>query len=200
MEGRRRLPVFVQRLPRTVEALAYAERRHAGQMRPADGAAFIEHPLEVAALLDDCGAPDHVVAAGVLHDTLEKTDAAAADLLLHFGARITDLVLAVTDDASISDTAARKAALIAQVARSGDEAQMVFAADKVSKVRELRLRALSGNDGGARSYARSLGYYRDCLQMLEGRIPASSLVALLRAEIATSEGARLDSSAVSTAP
>ena len=90
--------------------------------------------------------------------------------------------------------------LIAQVARAGDEAQMLFAADKVSKVRELRLRALSGNDRGARSYARSLTYYRDCLRMLEERIPDSSLVALLRTEIATSEGARLGSPAVSTAP
>ena len=43
-------------------------------------------------------------------------------------------MLAVTDDPAISDVAARKSALIAQVARAGDEALMVFAADKVSKV------------------------------------------------------------------
>src|SRR3954451_11588147 len=158
MEVRRRLPASVGRLPTTADALAYAEHHHAGQTRAADGADFIEHPLEEPSLLYDSGAPDHVVAAGVLHDTLEKTDAAASDLMIHFGAQITELVLAVTDDQSISDVAARKAALIAQVARAGDEALTVFAADKVSKVRELRLRK--------RSYARSLAYYRDCLAML----------------------------------
>jgi (p)ppGpp synthase/HD superfamily hydrolase len=187
-------------LPKTADALAYAERHHAGQTRAVDGAAFIEHPREVAGLLVDCGAPDDVVAAGVLHDTIEKTDAAASDLMLHFGARITELVLAVTDDPTIDDVAARKAALIAQVARSGDEAALVFAADKVSKVRELRLRALSANGGGAPTYARSLAYYHDCLRMLEERIPDSRLVALLRAELATSEGARLGAAPVPVTP
>jgi (p)ppGpp synthase/HD superfamily hydrolase len=200
MEGRSRLPAFVARLPRTAEALAYAESRHAGQTRAVDGAAFIEHPLEVASLLYDSGAPDHVVAAGVLHDTLEKTDTVASDLMLHFGARITDLVLAVTDDRAIAGVQARKAALLAQVARSGDEALMVFAADKVSKVRELRIRALSGRHRSTKSYARSLAYYRDCLRMLEERIPDSGLVALLRAELATSEGARLGAPAVPATP
>ena len=43
----------------------------------------------------------------------------------------------------------------------------------------------------ARSYARSLTYYRDCLRMLESRIPESRLVAMLRDELKTSRGARL---------
>jgi hypothetical protein len=200
MEGRRPLPAFVREFPKTEQALRYAEHQHAGQTRAADGAAFIEHPLEVAALLYESGAPDHVVAAGVLHDTIEKTDAAASDLMLHFGAQITELVLAVTDDATINDAGARKAALLAQAARAGNEALTVFAADKVSKVRELRLRALSAGGPGAPSYARSLAWYRDCLRMLEERIPDSGLVALLRAELATSAGARLGAATASATP
>jgi hypothetical protein len=200
MEGRRPLPAFVREFPKTEQALRYAEHQHAGQTRAADGAAFIEHPLEVAALLYESGAPDHVVAAGVLHDTIEKTDAAASDLMLHFGAQITELVLAVTDDATINDAGARKAALLAQAARAGNEALTVFAADKVSKVRELRLRALSAAGPGAPSYARSLAWYRDCLRMLEERIPDSGLVALLRAELATSAGARLGAATASATP
>ena len=199
MEGPSRLPAFVARLPKTADALAYAEHHHAGQTRDADGAAFIEHPLEVALLLYESGAADHVVAAGVLHDTIEKTDAAASDLMLHFGAQITELVLALTDDPAIEDFAARKAALIAQVARAGDEALVVFAADKVSKVRELRLRALSARGSTERSYAQRLSYYRDCLRMLEERIPGSSLVALLRTELRTAAGGRLGAPAVSVA-
>jgi (p)ppGpp synthase/HD superfamily hydrolase len=191
MEGRRRLPAFVQRLPITADALEYAERRHAGQTRDADGAAFIEHPLEVATLLYESGAPDHVVAVGVLHDTLEKTDAVAAELQPRFGDRITSLVLAVTEDDSIGDFATRKSALLTQVEHAGPEALMVFAADKVSKVRELRLQALSSRAAGSRSYARYLAHYRDCLRMLEGRMPESRLVTMLRAELETSGGAML---------
>lgn len=192
-----RLPAFVQRLPITAAALDFAERAHAGQTRDADGAAFIEHPLEVAILLHESGAPDDVVAAGVLHDTLEKSDAAASDMRPRFGDRITDLVLAVTEDDRISDFATRKSALLEQVARSGDEALMVFAADKVSKVRELRLGALHSRAGGGRSYARYLAHYRDCLRMLEARMPSSRLVSMLRSELETSRGARQGESAAS---
>src|SRR3954468_18868826 len=124
MEGRRRLPAFVGRLPITADALAYAEHHHAGQTRAADGADFIEHPLEVATLLYESGAPDHVVAVGVLHDTLEKTDAVPSELQPRFGARITNLVLAVTEDDRIADFTARKSALLAQVAQAGPEALM----------------------------------------------------------------------------
>lgn len=85
----------------TQAALAYAERLYTGQTRKVDGAPFILHPIEVATLLYDAGAPDHVIAAGALHDTIEKTDLDAAELRQRFGATITDLVLAVSEDPRI---------------------------------------------------------------------------------------------------
>lgn len=129
---------LVGRLPKTQAAVAYAEPRHAGQRRSADGAPFIEHPLEVARLLYDAGAPDHVIAAGVLHDTIEKTGADAADLRSRFGSAIATLVLAVSEDPRIRRYQARKDALRKQVAAAGHDALMAFAADKISKARELR--------------------------------------------------------------
>jgi (p)ppGpp synthase/HD superfamily hydrolase len=53
--------------------VVYARWVHRGQRRQVDGAPFIEHSLEVALLLYRAGAPDHVIAAGVLHDVLETT-------------------------------------------------------------------------------------------------------------------------------
>jgi (p)ppGpp synthase/HD superfamily hydrolase len=155
----------------------YAQERHAGQVRKADRAPFIEHPVEVAWLLYSVGAPDHVIAAGVLHDAIEKGGADAADLRERFGARVADLVLALTEDPGIRSYAHRKAALRAQVAAAGPEALMVFAADKISKVREYSL--------GARTKApskRRLTHYRRCLELLEQRLPGSPLVAQLRTE------------------
>ena len=70
-----RTPEFAAGLAKTHAALAYAERLHEGQFRAADGAPFILHPIEVGILLRESGAPDEVIAAGVLHDALEKTDA-----------------------------------------------------------------------------------------------------------------------------
>jgi HD domain len=113
---------------------------HAGQRRT-DGGPFFSHPLEVASLLDYAEAPDHLIAAGVLHDLLEKTEVSPSDLMLRFGSRITRLVLAVSEDDRIVGHAKRKAALRQQVAGSGDDALALFAADKLSKVRELRREA-----------------------------------------------------------
>jgi len=162
------------RLPKARAALAYAEERHAGQRRKVDGAPFIEHPAEVAWLLYRAGAPDYVIAAGILHDTVEKTGADLAELRARFGPRTAELVAAVSEDRRISGYATRKAALRTQVAAAGPEALLVFAADKVSKVRELRM--------VARIPQRRLTHYRRCVELLEQRLSNCPLVAQLRAE------------------
>jgi (p)ppGpp synthase/HD superfamily hydrolase len=164
--------------PKTLAALDYARELHAGQRR-GDGTPFILHPREVAALLRDAGAPDHLIAAGALHDVIEKTPATALDLRRRFGSRIATLVLAVTEDEHIPRYAARKAALRDQVAHAGEEALMLFAADKVSKMRELHQAA-----GETRSRKRRLNHYQRCLTLLQERLPESPLVAQLNAELA----------------
>ncbi len=183
MSPLRRLPDLVTRLPATRAALAYAQERHAGQWRKADHAPFIEHPIEVGWLLYRAGAPDYVIAAGVLHDTIEKTGADVAELRARFGPRTAALVAAVSEDQAIPTYARRKAALRAQVAAAGPEALMVFAADKVSKVRELSL-----PDASARPPERRLTHYRRCLELLERLLGESPLVAQLRSELAKLAG------------
>jgi (p)ppGpp synthase/HD superfamily hydrolase len=174
------------RLPKTEAAIRYAEKVHAGQVRRADGAPFILHPLEVAGLLYGAHARDEVVAAGVLHDVLEKTDADASELRRHFGHSVTTLVLAVSEDSEIRGYARRKAALRDQVSLAGREAMMVFAADKISKVRELALEAPATSAARPRSpksRQRRLAHYRSCLSMLQDRMPKSPLVKRLAAEL-----------------
>lgn len=161
---------------------------HAGQSR-ADGSPFILHPVEVASLLHVAGAPEHLVAAGVLHDVIEKTDATSSDLRAQFGPAITALVVSVSDDDRISGYATRKAALRQQVAGAGDEALTLFAADKLSKLRELRRETSAQSAGGStpgrprEPRARRLRHYQRSLALLEERLPQSPLVAELRDEL-----------------
>jgi (p)ppGpp synthase/HD superfamily hydrolase len=61
-------------------AFGFAAARHADQYREIDGAPSIVHPIEVGRLLRGDGQPDHVVAAGLLHDVLEKTATGAQEL------------------------------------------------------------------------------------------------------------------------
>jgi GTP diphosphokinase / guanosine-3',5'-bis(diphosphate) 3'-diphosphatase len=81
------MPRFVDWLPQTRAAIAYAEQMHKGQRR-GDGTPFILHPLEVAALLYYAGAPDHVIAAGAMHDLIEKSGVSVSELRERSGSRI----------------------------------------------------------------------------------------------------------------
>jgi HD domain len=158
-------PAFVKRLPLTAAALEFAFERHTGQVREGDKAPFVLHPLEVGSLLSVAGYPDHVVAAGILHDVLEDTETEEAELAQRFGPEVSEVVRAVSEDPSIEDPPSRKAALRSQVGRGPVEAAAVFAADKVSKARELRLRLSCGLEGEEADL--KLSHYRASLSILE---------------------------------
>jgi (p)ppGpp synthase/HD superfamily hydrolase len=172
---------FVERSPLTRDALAFADQRHAGQTRDLDDLPFVTHPVEVACLLHEAGYQDEVVAAGVLHDVLEDTDAERSDLEARFGRRVAELVEAVTDDPTIEDDAERKAALRRQVADAGECAAVVFAADKVSKAREMRVRVSRGRF--ERADCGRFEHYEASLEMLSDLIPGHVLVDQLRMEV-----------------
>jgi hypothetical protein len=179
----------VRGFPQARAALAYACEMHAGQSRETDGAPFILHPREVASLLRRDGAPDHLIAAGALHDVLEKTPAVVAELRERFGARIVKLVVAVSEDSRVGGYAARKAKLRKSVAAAGEEALKLFAADKISKVRELRRLDTTAAAQARRTPRehqtdeRRLAHYRECLTLLQERLPGSPLVRQLEAEL-----------------
>jgi (p)ppGpp synthase/HD superfamily hydrolase len=172
---------FGDHLPLTQTAIEFASERHAGQQRRADAAPFVLHPIEAAAILERAGYPDHVVAAAVLHDVLEDTEAERSELEERFGPEVAELVATVSDDPSISDSEAQKDDVRERVRRAGGYAQAVYAADKISKVRELRLTMARG--AGDESVAARRERYRKALAMLEDELPASRLVELLRFEL-----------------
>jgi (p)ppGpp synthase/HD superfamily hydrolase len=172
---------FERDLPLTQAALDFASERHAGQRRAGDEADFVLHPMEVAALLERSGYPDHVVAAAVLHDVLEDTDAEREDLESRFGAEVADLVVAVSDDPSIANEETRKNNLRERVRHRGGFAAAVYAADKVSKVRELRTMLARGAPRAAVEH--KVARHRRSLTMLDQTIPGSRLVEVLRFEL-----------------
>jgi (p)ppGpp synthase/HD superfamily hydrolase len=181
------VPSYIDDLRLARAAVVYAEELHAGQRRESDEAAFVLHPLEVGALLHTTGHREVVVAAGILHDTVEDTEASLPEITERFGDEVAALVAALTEDPSIEDFAERKAALRKQIAEVGPDATSIYAADKVAKVRELRARIavepdlLQSND---RDSAR-LEHYRASLAMLEEATPEHPLVRQLRFELET---------------
>ena len=69
-------------------------------------------------LLRGDGQPDEIIAAGLLHDVLEKTATTSAELQRRFGARIARLVESVSDDPSLGDYKSRKRELRDRVAHA----------------------------------------------------------------------------------
>src|SRR5512133_399850 len=76
-------------------AYRVAEEAHRGQKR-LSGDPYINHCLAVASILADLRVPPEVVAAGLLHDTVEDTTVTLNDLRRDFGDTITALVDGVT--------------------------------------------------------------------------------------------------------
>ena len=159
-------------LPMAQAALRFARARHAGQHREIGHAPFIAHPIEVGCLLHGDGQPDEIIAAGLLHDVLEKTATTSAELHRRFGPRIAQLVEVVSDDPSLGDYKSRKRDLRDRVAHADPGTRAVFAADKIAKVRELALLpAWQLNEPKNRA---KLAHYRASLQTLrrvDGNIP-----------------------------
>ena len=76
-------------------AYVYAMKAHGTQTR-ASGEAYFNHPLEVAAILTDMKLDSATIAAALLHDTVEDTEATHAEIVEKFGFEIASLVDGLT--------------------------------------------------------------------------------------------------------
>ncbi|MGZ5804801.1 MAG: RelA/SpoT family protein, partial [Xanthobacteraceae bacterium] len=76
-------------------AYVYAMKAH-GEQKRASGDPYFSHPLEVAAILTDHKLDDATIAAALLHDTIEDTEATRAEIDQLFGKDIGKLVDGLT--------------------------------------------------------------------------------------------------------
>mgnify|MGYP000907187774 CR=1 FL=1 len=76
-------------------AYAYADEKHKNQLRKS-GEPYIIHPLAVAEIVAEIGLDSDAIAAALLHDCLEDTDASFEEISRLFGETIAELVEGVT--------------------------------------------------------------------------------------------------------
>ena len=134
------LDAAIERYPAVGTALAYACQAHAGQTRNsgAGETPFIEHPIAVAERLAEHGYSEDVLAAALLHDVVEKTDADRDELEDRFDHAVAALVDALTERDEIEDYGERKDEHRRRVGESGPGAQAIFATDKLVNLEALR--------------------------------------------------------------
>lgn len=80
------------------EAIVFATEKHSGQRRKLGKMPYILHPLEVAGIIASITDDEEVMAAGVLHDTIEDCNVDPREIKRRFGPRVSALVQSETED------------------------------------------------------------------------------------------------------
>jgi guanosine-3',5'-bis(diphosphate) 3'-pyrophosphohydrolase len=122
-----------------LKALSFAAHKHRDQRRKdAEASPYINHPIALAEVLaGEGGVTDlEVLAAALLHDTIEDTATTGEELAREFGARIAAMVAEVTDDTGLPK-AERKRLQIEHAAQLSDGAKLVKLADKICNLRDV---------------------------------------------------------------
>lgn len=78
-------------------AIGFAARAHNGQKRKIGNIPYIAHPVAVAMILQDMGCDETIVAAGLLHDTVEDTRVTLDEIRQQFGDEVADIVAGCTE-------------------------------------------------------------------------------------------------------
>jgi (p)ppGpp synthase/HD superfamily hydrolase len=134
-----RIEAAAERSPLVRAALEKARAAHEGQVRNGSGGMpYIEHPIAVAAQLEEQGYGDEVLAAALLHDVIEDSGTTLDELRRLFGEEVAGLVGALTDDESLESYRERKAEHRQRVAAAPAEALAIYGADKLANVTALR--------------------------------------------------------------
>jgi (p)ppGpp synthase/HD superfamily hydrolase len=187
------------------EALEMAEQAHAGQTRNGSGGmAYIHHPVAVAELLADHGFDEQTVAAALLHDVVEDSEASVEDVAERFGQPVADLVAALTEDESVEPYERRKDEHRRHVEEIGGDAPAIYAADKLSNIRVLRLTLAQKGESAGEEFEVPLEVkervWTDDLEMLRRKAPELPFVEGLADELAKLREARSTASPAGPAP
>ena len=156
-------------------ALAFAERKHAGQFRKDGVTPYVEHPKGVMAIVrDEFGVSrPEVLAAALLHDTIEDTTTDFDDLDGRFGRRVASWVAVLTKDKRLPE-ARREREYFESLRRGPLEAKFCKIADSLHNLRD------ADDDKRPKAVKKA----RKLLSIFKGLRPLAAPLAILRAEIA----------------
>lgn len=80
------------------KALCFAAKKHEGQIRKMSNSPYILHPTEVASIVATMTDDREILAAAVLHDTVEDTDTTLEEIRENFGKRVALHVMTETEE------------------------------------------------------------------------------------------------------
>ena len=121
-----------------LRATKFAALKHRDQRRKDHASSpYIIHPVTVANELTQAGVTDpEVIAAALLHDTLEDTETTPEELTEQFGERVCSMVKELTDDKDL-DKQLRKQLQIEHAPDLSTGAALVKICDKIANVTDV---------------------------------------------------------------
>ncbi len=122
-----------------LKAVEFAAQKHRDQRRKdIQSSPYINHPISVALLIAQVGNIEdpEILAAALLHDTLEDTDTSVSELLEEFSEAVANYVQEVSDDKFLPKDE-RKQIQIDHAANLSRGATIVKLGDKISNVTDV---------------------------------------------------------------
>lgn len=177
------------------QALVYASRAHAGQMRKDTRVPYLAHLLGVASIVLEHGADEDEAIGALLHDAGEDQGGKARidDIRVHFGDKVADIVKGCSD--TLEDPKPlwrkRKEDYIAHLPGASASVRLVCAADKLYNAQSI---IRDHREVGEAVWARftpkkgeTAWYYRAIVETLR-RVDANRLVEELDRSVTELEG------------
>lgn len=152
----------------------------------------IAHLTEVVELVRSAGAGPDLQAAALLHDLVEDTGVSLEQIERGFGARVAEIVAAMTEDESIGDYAARKAEHRQRARDAGEEVALLFVADKLSNIRRMKR-------GQKDPEPEKVAHYEATLATMRAAYPELPLLDELEAELVPGARERASARSINSA-
>ena len=119
------------------QAIAFATKAHEGQVRKGTNRPYIVHPIEVGEIVASMTDDEEVIAAAILHDTIEDCEGVTAEVLRReFGNRVAFFVEQESEDKT-KTWKERKSATIEYLKTAPLELKYIGLADKLSNMRDI---------------------------------------------------------------
>nr|WP_263323418.1 HD domain-containing protein [Neobacillus sp. Marseille-Q6967] len=119
------------------KALQVASIGHKNQVRKNTDIPYITHPVTVGIMLMKAGYSDELVAAAILHDTVEDTSITLEKIQQEFGPGIAEIIEGCSEPDKSLPWKNRKEHTIEFLKTASEEIRVVVCADKLHNIRSI---------------------------------------------------------------
>ncbi|WP_033828919.1 HD domain-containing protein [Bacillus andreraoultii] len=169
------------------KAIEIAAKAHDHQYRKTSKLPYIIHPFSVGILLLQHGYSDIIVAAGILHDTVEDTELTLDEIKLAFGETIAHIVRGASEENKQLSWEERKQATLDHLPNESYEVCLVVCADKLHNIRSIRRELeIEGEkvwNRFNRGRDKQAWYYRGIVRCLREKLDGEELFSQLAKEV-----------------